>query len=98
MNAHKIDKGRLQQTENDVTRYMNGNFTFAVICVEEQSARFRVERSLLSTVSNCRDCGPSDTWLGKSHPKSAIISNGKLWNVQGLNSSVLSLEEAHAII
>jgi hypothetical protein len=98
MNAHKIDRGRLQQIENDVTHYVNENFTFAVIRVEEQSARFRVEKTLLSTISHCRDCGPSDTWLGKSHPKSAIISNGKLWNVQGLNGSVLSLEEAHEII
>jgi hypothetical protein len=98
MNAHKIDKGRLKQIENDVTQYISENFTFAVIRVEEQSARFRVEKSLLSTISHCRDCGPSDTWLGKSHPKSAIISGGKLWNVQGLNGSVLSLEEAHAII
>ncbi len=98
MNAHKIDKGRLQQVENDVTRYMNEKFSFAVLRFDERSERLRVEESLLSTIYHCPDCGPSNTWLGKTHQKSAIISKGKLWNVQGLNGSVLTLEEVQAIV
>jgi hypothetical protein len=46
MNTHKIDKGRLQQVENDVTRYMNENFSFAVLRFDERSKRLRVEESL----------------------------------------------------
>jgi hypothetical protein len=97
MHTRKIDRDRLQEVENEVTQYMILNFSFAVMRFDEKPERFRVERSLLSTIYHCLDCGPSDTWLGKSHPN-AIISKGKLWNIQGLHSSVLTLQEARGII
>jgi hypothetical protein len=98
MNAHKVDKVRLQEVENEVTYYMTENFSFAVLSFDKQAERLHIEQRLLSTIFHCRDCGPSDTWLGKSHPKSAIIRGCGLWNVQSLTGPVLVLGEARQII
>ena len=96
--AHKIDRAKLKEVEEEVTRYMIGNFSFAVLSFDEQAERLRVEESLLSTIFRCEDCGPSETWLGKFHPTSAIIRSCGLWNVQGLKGPVLDLGEARRLV
>jgi hypothetical protein len=73
MNAHKVDKVRLQEVETEVTRYMNENFSFVVLRFDSQAERLHLVECLLSTIFRCRDCGPSGTWLGKFHPTSAVI-------------------------
>jgi hypothetical protein len=98
MNAHKVDKVRLQEVETEVTRYMNENLSFAVLRFDSQAERLHFEECLLSTIFRCRDCGPSGTWLGKFHPTSAVIRGCGLWNVQGLIGPVLSLREAQRVI
>ena len=97
MNAHQIDKAKLQEIENEVTSYMIKAFSFAALSFEQKAERLEVEERPLSTIFCCRDCGPSDAWLGRSHPKSAIIRNSGLWNVQGVTGPVLSLGEARRI-
>lgn len=97
-NAHKIDMAKLKEVENEVTRYMTGNFSFAVLSFGEQADRLRVEERLLSTIFCCKDCGPSETWLGKLHPKSAVIRSSGLWNVQGLKGPVLDPGEARRMV
>jgi hypothetical protein len=98
MNANKIDREKLGEIENEVTLYMSNNFSFAVLGIDEASERLRFESSLLSTIFNCRECGPSSNWLGKFHPRRAIIRESGLWNVFGLNGSVLSPEQVQKII
>ena len=98
MHGHKIDKTRLRAVEDEVTRYMTENFSFSVLCFETRAERLQYEAILLSTIFHCRDCGPSDTWLGKSHPTSAIVRGCGLWNMQGLRGPVLSRDEAQRII
>jgi hypothetical protein len=98
MNGHKVDKVRLKEVENEVTRYMTENFSFAVLRFDTQAERLHYEECLLSTIFRCRDCGPSETWLGKSHPTSAVMPGCGLWNVQGLLGPVLSLDEAQRVI
>ncbi|SRR6266404_554921 len=98
MNAHKVDKGRLQEVETDVTRYMTESFSFTVLSFDCQADRLHIEERLLSTIFHCENCGPSATWLGKSHPKSEVIRIGGLWNVQGLTEPVLALGEVRQII
>jgi hypothetical protein len=98
MNGHKVDKARLKQVENEVTRYMTENFSFSALRFDTQTERLQYEASLISTIFNCRDCGPSETWLGKSHPTSAVMRGCGLWNMQGLHGPVLSLDEAQRVI
>jgi len=98
MHSHKIDEVRLKEVEDEVTRYMIRNFSFVVLSFDTQAQRLRIEKGLLSTIFHCQDCSPSDTWLGKSHPKSAVIRSCGLWNVQGLLGPVLALSECRQII
>jgi hypothetical protein len=99
LNAEMIDKTRLQQIEAEVTAFMVENFSFAVLSFETQAKRLHYEQCLLSTIHQCRDCGPSETWLGRYHPTSAVIRiGGGLWNVQGLAGSALSSEQAKHLV
>ena len=97
LNAHKVDKKKLQKIESEVSAYMNDNFSFAIMRFEKRSERFHVERSLLSTVSQCSGCGPTEHWLGKYHPNSVIRESG-LWNIQGLDSLPSTLDEVCQIV
>jgi hypothetical protein len=79
--AGLIDRLRQQAVEVRVSEYMRTNFRVAVVpCIEE---RLMWESALISIISNCKECGPSDAWLGKSSPKEQIRSSG-LWLEQGL--------------
>jgi hypothetical protein len=98
MNGHKVDKDRLKDVESEVTRYMTENFSFAALRFDTKPERLHYEECLLSTIFRCQDCGPSDTWLGKFHPTSAVLRGSGLWNVQGLLGPVLSLQEAQPVI
>jgi hypothetical protein len=98
MNGHKVDKARLKEVEDEVTRYMTQNFSFSALRFDTQAERLHYEESLLSTIFHCRDCGPSETWVGKSHPTSAVMRECGLWNMQGLRGPVLLLDEAQRVI
>ena len=94
----KVDKNRSLQVEAEVTSFMIENLSFAVLLFETQAERLHYEERLLSTIYQCSDCGPSETWLGRHHPHSAVIRTGGLWNVQGLSGPPLSLEEAQQVL
>ena len=98
LNEHKVDNSRLQEIEVEVTRYMVENFSFAVMSFDAVSDRLHHEECLLSTIYECPDCGPSETWLGKHHPKSEVVRTCGLWNVQSLAGEVLTVDEARRLI
>jgi hypothetical protein len=98
LHEDKVNKARLQEVEAEVTRYMVESFSFAVLRFDEKADRLHYEECLLSTIYQCPDCGPSETWLGKSHPKSEIIRTCGLWNVQSLTGKVLSVDEAKRLV
>lgn len=92
--GHLIDRSRLKEVENEVTAYMNRALTFSVFAVGTE--RVALETKLLSTLSQCPQCGPSEMWLGRHHPNRAIAEGG-LWNINGLRGLALSDAEAHTI-
>jgi hypothetical protein len=98
LNGDKVDKDRVLQVEAEVTSFMIENSSFAVLLFETQAEHLHYEECLLSTIYQCPDCGPSETWLGRHHPHSAVIRTGGLWNVQGLSGPPLSLEEAPRVL
>jgi hypothetical protein len=98
INGDKVNKARLKEVEDEVTRYMTENFSFSVLRFDTPPERLRYEERLLSTIFHCPDCAPSETWLGKSHPTSAVMRGCGLWNMQGLRGPVLSLAEAQRVI
>lgn len=79
----KIDKEKQAQVEKEISDYMQKNFFFAIIRVDDKDERLKLESKLISTVSHCKECSPSKNWLGLSSPKEKIRESG-LWLVNEL--------------
>jgi hypothetical protein len=77
-----VDKKRLWEVEQEVSYYMNANFSFVVLRVEQQDRQACGGVGILSVIAACGGCRASDSWLGRYHPSAAIRESG-LWNIQG---------------
>jgi len=60
-----------------------------VFRVDERKERLDLEAKIISTVSLCRECGPSREWLGLCSPE-AKVRKGGLWLSQKLYGTPLS--------
>ena len=78
-----IDFDYQQVIESQVSKYIQDNFSFTVFKVQNKKERLEVESKLISTVSYCDECKPSNGWLGNSSPKNKIVKSG-LWLVNEL--------------
>ncbi len=78
-----IDSSKQKEVEAEVTRYIQSSFSFVVLRVDEEDSRLDLESKMISTLSLCEECQPSETWLGLSSPKEEIRESG-LWNVNEL--------------
>ncbi len=88
-NSHNIDHARVKAVEKQVTDYIQRNFRFVVFRVDDKEKRLSLESAIISTVSLCEKCQPSDNWLGRHSPIEKIRQSG-LWLVQKLNRTPLS--------
>lgn len=87
-----IDFARLRAVEADVSKFIQEQFTFVVFSVPEREQRLRLESRIISTVSLCDDCRPSDKWLGRYSPKDKIRESG-LWLVNELYKQPCSAQD-----
>src|SRR3989338_36272 len=89
--SHKdqIDFQKQKIIENRVTRYMQDNFSFVVFEVPKKEDRLAFESKIISTISLCKECKPSENWLGLFSPKEKIRKCG-LWLVNELYKNPLS--------
>lgn len=87
--AGLIDWHKLQEVERRVTEYIQRNFRFVAFRVDDKTKRLRWESRIISTVSLCEECRPSDNWLGLHSPKAKIRESG-LWLVNELYKEPLS--------
>ncbi len=87
-----LDRRRQAEVEREVTAYIQQNFSFVVFEVAEKEACLRLEARIISTVSGCQACRPSETWLGHQSPKAKIRQSG-LWQVNQLYKEALSAQE-----
>jgi hypothetical protein len=90
--AKQTDLNRLKSVEVEVSKVIRGNFSFAVLRVEEKEKRLQLESKIISTVSLCEECGPSNSWLGRHSPKERIRESG-LWLVNELYKIPLTHHE-----
>lgn len=81
--SHLIDLEHQKSIESGISQYIQSNFSFCVFEVIEKAKRLEIESKLISTVSLCEVCRPSDNWLGGSSPKPKIMKSG-LWQVNEL--------------
>ena len=89
---HLVNKAYQEQIEREVTSYIQDNFSFCLIEVNDKENRLQLESKIISTVSLCKECGPSTSWLGLHSPKDKIIESG-LWLVNQLYKEPLSKED-----
>lgn len=87
-----LNHRKQQIVEAQVTAYIQDNFTFTVIRVDDKTMRLGIEKSLIGTLSLCHTCRPSPTWLGLHSPYPKIRESG-LWHIQHLYKDVMSEEE-----
>jgi hypothetical protein len=85
----EVDVAKRQVVETEVTNYVQERCSFAVFGVEPKGSRLRLESKMISTLSLCDECKPSDQWLGLSSPKDRIRQTG-LWLVNELFKEPLS--------
>ena len=90
--TEQIDFEKQQSIEKKVSEYIQNNFSFVVFEVLEKEQRLSIESRIISTVSNCKNCKPSENWLGLSSPKQKIKDSG-LWLVNELWKQSLSQNE-----
>ena len=94
--------GYNSEIEMDITTrsadYIQSNFSFICIPVEEKTERLRLEEALISTL--CHDQEFTDSissaWLGLYSPKKVIRESG-LWVSQGVNAAPITDEEFEKI-
>jgi len=76
MNGNLINEELQKEIEDKVTKYLRENFSFVIIEVPDKDQRMYFESKLISTVSNCPICKPSETWLGNFSTKTKIRESG----------------------
>jgi hypothetical protein len=84
-----IDRRKLQETEKQVTNYIQCNFRFVVHRLDDKASRLLLESKIISTVSLCDECSSSEKWLGLHSPVDKIRESG-LWLVNELYKQPLS--------
>lgn len=94
--AGKIDRRKLQEMEKRVTEYIRQSFRFAAFRVDDKPQRLYWESKIISTVSQCVECHPSQNWLGLYSPKEKIRASG-LWLVNELYKQPLSESDYEAL-
>ncbi len=84
-----INFAKQKGTERAVTEYLQKNFEFAVIEIKSKTQRLALESKIISTLSHCEKCKPSEKWLGNNSPKDKIRESG-LWLVNELYKTPLT--------
>ena len=87
-----VDFKKQKLIEEEVSQYIKNNFSFAIFEVKSKTDRLNFESKLISTISLCEDCKPSNQWLGQSSPIQKIKESG-LWLVQGLYKTPLNSDD-----
>ena len=96
LHEKRIDTAKQLSIEEKVSNHIRRNLSFVTFHEPDKKTRLDLESRIISTVSWCKECGPSKSWLGRYSPKSKIRESG-LWLVNGLYKSSLSQEETNYI-
>jgi len=94
--SENIDFEKLKQIEKEVSDYIQKNFSFIVFEIDDKKKRLELESRIISTISLCKDCEPSENWLGLFSPKDKIRKSG-LWLVNELYKEPLSEKDIEEI-
>lgn len=85
---HMVNPDKERALEREISHYIQQNFSFVLLAVQGKLQRLTLESLLIGTVSNCKQCSPSESWLGLHSPVDKIRNSG-LWQVMELCSTPL---------
>jgi hypothetical protein len=93
-----VDFDKQKEMEKRVTKFIQDNFSFVVFQIDDKEKRLYFESRIISTVSLCEECRPSENWLGNSSPKEKIRKSGlwivnELWKTPLNDSDMIILNE-----
>lgn len=95
--SNQIDLDYQRHIESLVTNYIHENFSFCTVELMDKSERLSIEAKLISTISNCTECKPSDKWLGQHSTKEKVRESG-LWLVNELYKKSFTSDEIDLFI
>lgn len=95
--SHLIDKVYQDTIEDEISQYIQQEFSFVVIPIESKEQRILFEKRLISQVSLCNQCSSTDAWLGNYSPNKKIVESG-LWQVNELYKEPFSDDEFDEVI
>ena len=90
--SDSVDFDKQKEIEKRVTKFIQDNFSFVVFQIDDKEKRLYFESRIISTISLCEECKPSENWLGNSSPKEKIRKGG-LWIVNELWKTPLNDED-----
>jgi hypothetical protein len=88
-NLTLVDLALEMLIEQQITSYMQANFSFCVVEVLSKQDRLTWEKKLIATLAQDRSLLPSSNWLGHASPIERIRSSG-LWQVNEHNHEPMS--------
>jgi hypothetical protein len=92
LHATRIDTAKQRSVEALVSHHLQSSCRFTVIPVANKTERLLMESRMISTVSACPLCKPSEGWLGLSSPVAKIRQTG-LWQINELFKQPFSDDE-----
>jgi len=90
--SDSVDFDKQKEIEKRVTKFIQNNFSFVVYKIDDKDKRLYFESRIISNVSLCEECNPSENWLGNYSPKEKIRKSG-LWIVNELWKNPLTDED-----
>jgi len=90
--SDSVNFDKQKEIEKRVTKFIQDNFSFVVFQIDDKDKRLYFESRIISTVSLCEECKPSENWLGNYSPKEKIRKGG-LWIVNELWKTPLNDED-----
>lgn len=86
------ERKKQKDVEREVTKYIQNNFSFIAVEIDDKATRSALKSKIISTVSLCERCKASESWLGNYSPKEKIRESG-LWVVNDLFGTPLNEED-----
>jgi len=89
----KQDAPTFQEIETEVSSVLKENFRFKCLPIEDRQERLSLEEQLITTLSRCPGCYPSENWLGH-YAADELIQKSGLWNTQHVFGNNIITEES----
>jgi hypothetical protein len=78
--------------EQRVTDLLHARFCFRCIRIDDMALRNELEKRLIATVAQCRDCAPTSRWLGR-HAYPPLVQSTGLWNTQHVEAPPATIDQ-----